>query len=590
MSASLRGTMDVKLTKVLSVHVVALLPPGSTNLNVQLPVQTAGLVGIGLLYLGTQHRKMTEVVLSQISSTLILNEKPVVNEGYRLAAGIALGYINLGKGDNLKNMNATHILDSLYSMATSLRDIQSAIEYDKSVAGALIALMFMFMKTNDAEASAKLNIPTTPQLLEYSRPDFWMLRALAKNMISWDYICPTDEWINSQLPTPVEHLIPDGQPLNSDYLANYNILGGLLLSIGIRFASTGSLRAKTLLLFYLDKFMNLCTSDPETYDQVITSIGLQNIRDIVAIALSLVMAGTGDLDTMRRLRFLQGITDNKFSYGNYMALSMALGFLFLGGGQQAFRTDDLFSIAALITSIYPVFGSNNYSLGNTCVEIHLQALRHFWALGVQNRCLLFRDVNTKQPVKVAFTAALNTGEILQMTSPCLLPDLKLINRINTTDDKYYPLELNNSELNDESFAKSLTLYVYRKETIDSSKSLTLTETLKSNDNIDFKLLEFKSELERIVKNSKDTTVDQLWNLHLVFNYTDYYTTRGKRKNRSGSAMSEETAVSSWDIINSSSVVGNSVDDDMVDDLNFLGVKFIERLKNELFTNVEEKFL
>ncbi|GMG09513.1 unnamed protein product [[Candida] boidinii] len=98
MSASLKGTMDVKLTKVLSVHVVALLPVGSSDLNVPLSVQTAGLIGIGLLYLETQHRRMTEVLLTQISANLVNNDMEYVNEGYRLASGIALGYINLGKG------------------------------------------------------------------------------------------------------------------------------------------------------------------------------------------------------------------------------------------------------------------------------------------------------------------------------------------------------------------------------------------------------------------------------------------------------------------------------------------------------------
>ena len=44
MAASLRGTMDNKLTKVLSVHAVALLPQGANDLNVPTMVQTAGLV------------------------------------------------------------------------------------------------------------------------------------------------------------------------------------------------------------------------------------------------------------------------------------------------------------------------------------------------------------------------------------------------------------------------------------------------------------------------------------------------------------------------------------------------------------------
>jgi anaphase-promoting complex subunit 1 len=65
-SASFLGTMDATITRLLSVHVTRLLPPGSADLNITPLTQTAGVMGIGLLYANTQHRRMSEVMLSEI--------------------------------------------------------------------------------------------------------------------------------------------------------------------------------------------------------------------------------------------------------------------------------------------------------------------------------------------------------------------------------------------------------------------------------------------------------------------------------------------------------------------------------------------
>ena len=61
-----RGTMDVATTRLLSIHVGALLPPTSTELDISHNVQVAAVLGVGLVYQGTAHRHMAEVLLSEI--------------------------------------------------------------------------------------------------------------------------------------------------------------------------------------------------------------------------------------------------------------------------------------------------------------------------------------------------------------------------------------------------------------------------------------------------------------------------------------------------------------------------------------------
>ena len=63
------------------------------------PIQTAAMMGLGLLYLGSANRHMTEVMLREIGHT----QGPELEfaedrESYSLTAGISLGMITLGVG------------------------------------------------------------------------------------------------------------------------------------------------------------------------------------------------------------------------------------------------------------------------------------------------------------------------------------------------------------------------------------------------------------------------------------------------------------------------------------------------------------
>lgn len=68
LSASHRATMDVSMTKLLSLHVETLLPPTSIELNVQQNIQVAALMGVGLVYQGTAHKHISHALLSEIGN------------------------------------------------------------------------------------------------------------------------------------------------------------------------------------------------------------------------------------------------------------------------------------------------------------------------------------------------------------------------------------------------------------------------------------------------------------------------------------------------------------------------------------------
>lgn len=568
MAASNMGTMDIKLTKVLSVHAVALLPQGANDLNVPVMVQAAGLLGIGLLYLESQHRRMSEIMLAQITSSVSQNDSEQIHEGYRLAAGISLGFVNLGKGKDLKGLNDTKVVDRLLGLATSMKDYQPVQELDKSCSGAIMALGFIYMKTEDSSIASKLNVPDTEQLLDYIRPDLLLLRCVAINLIMWNSISNTRSWVESKIPEALlnKYGASSNDTLDSDQIGYFNILGGVCLSIAMKYASTHDSKARDTLIYYLDKMMILSMSPANNYDQRIASHSATNIQNLLALSLSVVMAGSGDLETFRRIRVLYGETNKETNFGNYMAINMALGFLFLGGGQYAFGNSNI-ALACLLVSLYPIFPNDNEDY-----EVHLQALRHFWAISVEPRCLVIRDVDTHKPTKIPVTIKLKNNQVQQIITPCLLPNLDNILSIETKSLDHFKVEIDfqsNSEYLS-IFQKSLTLFVYKRRNYQllksSVRSLLESEnkTLQVDNNeieIDkdvenilnldvmnpisqyekkiylyessnqvsdsylqemglsiFNIIDNKIELNRKARDPK--SLDDLWNLKLIFAYTE----------------------------------------------------------------------
>lgn len=271
LSASYYGTMDTIVTKLLSVHVTKLLPPGSAELNLSNLTQTAGIMGVGLLYAHTQHRRMSEVMLSEMEFVELQDPHvPTDNlrdEGYRLAAGFALGFINLGSGNDLRGLHDMHLVERLLALAVGSKKVSIVHVLDRATAGATIALTLIYMKTNDEALAKKIDVPETIHLLDNVRPDLFLLRTVAANLIMWDSIRGTFEWIRSRL-RPFHrdrYKLNTVRSLDSEDLPLYNIIAGLCFSIGLRFSGSHDTGLRDVLLHYLDEFIRL-SSLPGMFD------------------------------------------------------------------------------------------------------------------------------------------------------------------------------------------------------------------------------------------------------------------------------------------------------------------------------------
>ncbi|KAK3244197.1 hypothetical protein CYMTET_46182, partial [Cymbomonas tetramitiformis] len=107
-----RGTMDATVSKMLFLHIPTRHPPSFPELELPAAVQTAALLGVGLLYQGSAHRLMTEILLAEIGrkpGPLLTQDR----EGYAVAAGLALGLVTLGLGRSAAGLADLQLEDRL---------------------------------------------------------------------------------------------------------------------------------------------------------------------------------------------------------------------------------------------------------------------------------------------------------------------------------------------------------------------------------------------------------------------------------------------------------------------------------------------
>lgn len=486
LSASYLGTMDTLITRLLSVHVTRMLPPGAAELNLSPLTQASGIMGIGLLYCGSQHRRMSEVMLSEIENAEeeepTISQETLRDEGYRLAAGFALGFINLGKGKDLGGLRDMHIVERLMALAVGTKDVDIVHILDRATAGATIALMIIFMKTNDETLAHEIDIPDTNVQFGYVRPDIFLLRTLARHLIMWDKIQPTHQWIQWSLPRGYRYKsrLLKVRRLSTDDMPFFNIIAGLCFAVGLRYAGSSSTEARDLLVSYLDQFIRICRLSALNYDARLTRNSVRNCQDIVALSAAIVMAGTGDIVVFRRLRSLHGRVDSETTYGSHMAAHMAIGALFLGGGSYTIGTSNL-AIASLLCAFYPIFPTT--VLDNKC---HLQAFRHLWVLAAEPRCLVPRDLDTRRPLSIPVSLTLKDGTSKTLIAPCLLPDLSELVNVKVRSPDYWSLTLDfagNQTLRQKLQSGNQSIYLRRRPaynatgfSVFSSSLMALSET------------------------------------------------------------------------------------------------------------------
>lgn len=239
------GTQDVTTTKLLSVHLEALLPATALELDIPQNIQVAAIMGVGLVYRGTAKRHMAEVLLQEIGRPPGPEmENCVERESYALTAGLALGLVTLGQGESPAGLRDLQLPDTLHyymvggkrrSLCGAQREKYKlpsfqvregdAVNIDVTAPGATLALGLMFFGTGNAAVAEWMRPPETSYLLDLVRPDLLMLRAIARGLIMWTDIRGNDDWLLDQFPDALRFNATtgpdDADDMSVDHEANW---------------------------------------------------------------------------------------------------------------------------------------------------------------------------------------------------------------------------------------------------------------------------------------------------------------------------------------------------------------------------------
>ncbi|XP_069957197.1 anaphase-promoting complex subunit 1 isoform X2 [Cherax quadricarinatus] len=468
-SVAKRGTLDIQTTKLLSVHLECLLPPTSTELDVPHTVQVAAIIGVGLVYQDTAHRHMAEVLLQEIGRPPGPEmENSNDRESYSLAAGLALGLVLFGRGGEAAGFTDLNIAGELYhyiegghkkplfgihkdkykSPSYQIKE-GDCVNIDVTAPGATLALGMIYFQSNNKAIAEWMLAPSTPYLLDQVRPDFLLLRTVALGLIMWDSVMPTSQWIESHVPlTVLTHVHRGGNQstpgidYESMHQAYYNILAGACMVIGLKFAGSSNSEAFQILWKYTRMFTNFTK---RSVAELAGKSTIETCLNVILLSLSMVMAGTGDLDVLRIIRYLRsrvGPSNSTVGYGSHLTIHMALGFLYLGGGRFSLGTSNM-AIAALLIACFPKFPT--HSNDN---RYHLQALRHLYVLAAEPRLLMPVDVDTGRLCQVNVTVRFSDthqykNQSYEAMAPLMLPELSKLSQViiegDAANHRYWPV-------------------------------------------------------------------------------------------------------------------------------------------------------
>ncbi|KAK4359004.1 hypothetical protein RND71_021233 [Anisodus tanguticus] len=505
LAASYRGTMQPAISK------------------------SAALLSVGLLYEGSAHPQTMQILLDEIGRRSG-GDNVLEREGYAAAAGFSLGLVALGRGEDAPGF-VDALVDRLFqyiggkepqnerfhlfvpsidehNRSTGQIMDGTAVNVDVTAPGATIALALMFLKTESELVYSRLSVPQTYFDLHYVRPDFILLRVIARNLIMWSRVHASEEWIQSQIPEVIQNgvkglgdTMSDTDEINADAFvqAYVHIVVGACISLdllddvflvildlqaitlaGLRYAGSRDGNLQELLYKYAMYFLNeikpVSVSSghafPKGLSRYIDRGSLETCLHLIVLSLCVVMAGSGHLQTFKLLKYLRGrnSADGHLSFGYQMAVSLAIGFLFIGGGMQTFSTSKS-SIAALLITLYPRLptGPND----NRChlqlpfdakemvdVAIHLdmcdvtkgllrgvQAFRHLYVLATEARWVQTVDVDSGLPVYCPLEVTVRETEHYAETSfyevtPCILPERTVLKAVRVCGPRYWSQVIN----------------------------------------------------------------------------------------------------------------------------------------------------
>ncbi|KAI8982419.1 hypothetical protein BDF20DRAFT_470108 [Mycotypha africana] len=456
------GTRKEEVHTMMGAFIPSILPEDTPEFMYKtLTVQAAATLGIGLVFMNSFHIGRCHNMLLEMERMGKADPQHLQKdyETCCLAAGFALGLMTLGKGDAAINMRRD-FQDRLYKLVCRTcwtAGDNAIVNMTATSPAATYALALMYLKTESKVIADSIPLPHTAAMIDHMPVDFLVHRVIAKNIIMWSNIQPTKAWVQGNIP----NYMADNQVAEKEAVvqAMYYIICGACQCIGLKYAGTRDETAFQCLLDYLDYFMTL--SVPLTTKQKeVTKTVIRNCINVLCTATAMVMAGTGNLTLLDRLKKLyQRIND--VNYGDNMAVSMALGLLYMGLGSYTLKTTSE-AVAGLLIAFYPFYPTSTRDN-----RYHLQAFRHLWILAKDRRWITTFDTVRNRVCKVPLiveTVEDQSGNTKKrrVEAPAVFETFDNVKSIKVTGDRYDPLYVDMTEKNgkiQKTIMETGTLYV-----------------------------------------------------------------------------------------------------------------------------------
>ncbi len=549
-SASKLGSMEETLSRTLCLHISFLIP---TSLEISIPmnIQCSAVIGIGLLYLKSDNRLMTEMLINQIGKISNNNDKGFDLKhlnSYNLSLGFAIGLINLGHG-KINSKHENNYEDKIFSMIY-LNDNKSLINdktfldnngnsilnnqgnnnntnqnnkminINQTTPAGFACLTLYYLQTKNNNILSRIKTPENLYQLDSFKPFHLYLAILCKNLISWDNITSSINWVKENIPNFIQFLHESSLADISDDI-NYNSklnlidfsqistcyfysLSAGLMSLGFKYCGTNNNDVCKIIIYYIknvllkasvvnDIIIRENVKFEESNKRSISKKNLDECLCISAYALSLVMSGSGNLDCLKILKIIRkkvsggvsGEGDFKNFYAGFVtSINHAIGILFLGNGGLILNRN-INSLAFLYIATFPVF---NKTLNDN--DRYLQPLRHLYVLACENKLFETRDVDTNNIIQTKINVEYLNGSVIELLTPINLENFDFVKRIYMkNNENYLDMEINREDIdftywnNKSNLMKTKIGYIKKKEISNTTLKLIISQIDINNTNL-----------------------------------------------------------------------------------------------------------
>ena len=548
-SASKLGSMEETLSRTLCLHISFLIP---TSLEISIPmnIQCSAVMGIGLLYLKSDNRLMTEMLINQIGKISNNNDKGYDLKhliSYNLSLGFAIGLINLGHG-KINSKHENNYEDKIFSMiylnssnsvgndnksfldnngninnnqiGNNNNTNNKMININQTTPAGFACLTLFYLQTKNSNILSRIKIPENLYQLDSFKPFHLYLAILCKNLISWDNITSSINWVKENIPNFIQFLHESSLAAISEDI-NYNSkinlidfsqistcyffsLSAGLMSLGFKYCGTNNNDVCKIIIYYIknvllkavvvnDIIIRENVKFEESNKRAISKRNLDECLCIASYALSLVMSGSGNLDCLKILKIIRkkisgssgGEIDFKNFYAGFItAINHAIGMLFLGNGGLIFNRN-INSLAFLYISTFPIF---NKTLNDN--DRYLQPLRHLYVLACENKLFETRDVDTNNIIQTKINVEYLNGSVIELMTPINLENFDFVKRIYMkNNENYLDMEINREDIdfkywnNKENLMKTKIGYIKKKEITNTTLKLIISQIDVNNSNL-----------------------------------------------------------------------------------------------------------